>query len=185
MFEYKQRTGNKRVIIIFTALFCIIGALLIFFDIKTLVIVLFILISIIGYIAFMKFRLFGSRFMGANVLRPHRDEPLDLVNLNINNTADNRKTLRQDQYNNAYEMISQVHNEWKKRLGPGNYLKDRDAFYSYLKQQVLTNWLKSGGEKAVFMDVMVQYARNDWLSAGGSAEDFDKQLRAARRDSKK
>lgn len=73
--------------IIFTVLFCLLGSLIIIFGIKMFVTLICILIAVVGYIAIMKFRLFGTSLTGANL---HKREPIDLVNLNINVIEDGR-----------------------------------------------------------------------------------------------
>jgi hypothetical protein len=133
----------------------------------------------VGYIAFMKYRFYRTTLTGEKLIKPDWHDSVNRVNLKVTLSEEDRAAMMQEL---AYQIISQSHIVWKEltRARRG-YLADRDAFYSYLKQEVLENWIKAGGKRAVFMDVMVQYARQDWLSAGWSAEDFDKQLQAARR----
>jgi hypothetical protein len=182
MFEYKQQTGNKRIAIIFVSVFGIVLSLVVTFDLKTLVTWMWVLMGVVAYIAYMMYRHFGTTLSGQNLIKPSWHEDVNWVNLKVTASESERATIQHDL---AYQAIGEAHMLWKERvIKRKDYLSDRDAFYSYLRQQVLTDWLKAGGEKAVFMEAMVQYARNDWVSAGGRVEDFERQLQAARRNSK-
>jgi glucan phosphoethanolaminetransferase (alkaline phosphatase superfamily) len=88
MFQYNLQKGNKTLAIIFTAIFCVVGILIIISGIKLFVTGILILLFIVGYIAFMKFRLFGTTLTGENL---HKRGPIDLTNLNINATESGAK----------------------------------------------------------------------------------------------
>ena len=86
----------------------------------------------------------------------------------------------QKQY--AFQYLAIARQEWE-RLGIkySDYLSDRDAFYKRIRQEVMPEFVKRGGDEEVFLDAMREYARDDWVNTGFDEKEFDKRFKSAKR----
>src|SRR5688572_4937256 len=110
MFEYKQPAANKRLTIIFVALFVSLSVLLMLVSIKTLVTVLFISLTVVAYIAYVKYRHNETTLTGEKLIKPDWHDSVNRVNLKVTIKEADRATMMQEL---AYKIISQSHDDWK------------------------------------------------------------------------
>lgn len=57
-----------------------------------------------------------------------------------------------------------------------DYENKMSGFYRHLQEVTLPKWAKTGKEE-YFLEAMQEYAREDWIATGFSAESFDKKLK--------
>ncbi|MBS1790279.1 MAG: hypothetical protein JST85_21320 [Acidobacteria bacterium] len=82
----------------------------------------------------------------------------------------------------AFHYLITARQQWERRgINYPDYLSDRDAFYKSVKQEVLPEFVKLGGDEEIFLYALRQYARQDWIKAGFSDREFDKKFNSAKR----
>lgn len=93
-----------------------------------------------------------------------------------------KKEARDTQKQNALQCFVVARQQWEKSGARyTDYLTDRDAFYKTVRQEILPEFIKAGGNEEIFLEAMQEYAREDWIKSGYDEKEFDQRFKSAKR----